>query len=346
MQQVATKGAVPAIARFTFSDPAELRDVIHSAEVKIVSTGPGPFRAELTTVNFPRLSILHGRISLPLVAHTAQLPGRSSIFFLADAEQQPMHANGKEFPPSWIAHPSRGSEDYLRAHAESRWAVVYLPTSDLSAASLALRGRELSAPATTQLSRPTTAPMARLLRLSRLANRFASDEAILVCRPQVEKAIEQALLEATVGCLDTGDDADLVSENPGYDVVMRRFERALEAHEGEPLFLSELCAEIGVSDRVLRRHCQKRLGIGPRRYLWLRRMHMARRALALADPSSTNVTEIATGNGFAELGRFAVQYRALFGEMPSATLRRAPELAPVKVRNDPSWIAGGKGVAG
>ena len=66
--------------------------------------------------------------------------------------------------------------------------------------------------------------------------------------------------------------------------------------------------------------------MGPAQYLWLRRMNLARRALRLADPGKTTVTAIATEFGFWELGRFAVQYRQLFGELPSATLRLAPDL--------------------
>jgi AraC-like DNA-binding protein len=65
--------------------------------------------------------------------------------------------------------------------------------------------------------------------------------------------------------------------------------------------------------------------MGPIRYLTLRRMHLARRALSRADSSMATVTQIATDHGFWELGRFAVAYHALFGEPPSTTLRRGPQ---------------------
>jgi len=80
-----------------------------------------------------------------------------------------------------------------------------------------------------------------------------------------------------------------------------------------------------VSERTLRLYCQEQLGMGPHRYLWIRRMNLARRALTLADATTKTVTEIANDHGFGELGRFAVAYRKLFGESPSATLRREPD---------------------
>ena len=127
-----------------------------------------------------------------------------------------------------------------------------------------------------------------------------------------------------VRCLTEGMPA--VNDNARHQrvPVMRRFERFLEENQGRPIYVAEICAAIGVADRTLRLHSLEHLGMSPHRYLWLRRMHLARRALALADPTTKTVTELANDRGFGELGRFSVTYRKLFGESPSATLRRAP----------------------
>jgi transcriptional regulator GlxA family with amidase domain len=58
------------------------------------------------------------------------------------------------------------------------------------------------------------------------------------------------------------------------------------------------------------------------RYLLLRRLNEARSALQRANPSMVSVAEVARNHQFLELGRFAVTYRAIFGESPSATLQR------------------------
>ena len=63
--------------------------------------------------------------------------------------------------------------------------------------------------------------------------------------------------------------------------------------------------------------------MAPKRYFYVRggcTWHYARCARQIT--GATTVTEIATRLGFWEFGRFSVHYKALFGETPSATLRK------------------------
>lgn len=96
----------------------------------------------------------------------------------------------------------------------------------------------------------------------------------------------------------------------------------LRAHLSEPIDLKRLAKVAGVRPRTLETHFRSFLGATP--LGWVRRMRLAnaRRDLERGGGRAT-VTSVALASGFKELGRFAVSYRALFGEAPSKTLRRS-----------------------
>jgi AraC-like DNA-binding protein len=104
--------------------------------------------------------------------------------------------------------------------------------------------------------------------------------------------------------------------------VISRLEELLAAKYDRELYVAEISRAVGVPARTLRSYCKKHLGMSPMRYLCLRRLRLARSALLAADPRTTTVARIATENGLFELGRFSVEYQKVFGEPPSATLRR------------------------
>jgi transcriptional regulator GlxA family with amidase domain len=54
----------------------------------------------------------------------------------------------------------------------------------------------------------------------------------------------------------------------------------------------------------------------------LHALALAEARAALQDPAARSVKQVALRCGFRELGRFAADYRAAFGENPSETLRR------------------------
>ena len=171
-----------------------------------------------------------------------------------------------------------------------------------------------------------------------MAGQIAATTPDLLALPEVARSLEQELVHVMVRCLAGGEALGMTAGGRRHDAIVARFEEFLEAHPDTPLYLTEICAGIAVSERTLRVACEEHLGMGPIRYLSLRRMHLVRRALLQADASRATVTRIATDHGFWELGRFSVAYRNLFGEQPSATLRRPAEHTWV-VLNRPSSLA-------
>ena len=165
--------------------------------------------------------------------------------------------------------------------------------------------------------------MARLRHLHAAAVQLALTVPDVLAKPPVTSLLEHELVRTMAGCLTSVPDNYKVTRRTTRLPVMQRFEDILAADPVKPLFVLDVCAKIGVSDRTLRMHCFEHLGMSPHRYLWLRRMNQAKRALSLADPQRTTVTQIAIDHGFWELGRFSVGYRRLFGEPPSVTLRNS-----------------------
>jgi transcriptional regulator GlxA family with amidase domain len=108
------------------------------------------------------------------------------------------------------------------------------------------------------------------------------------------------------------------------DLVVQAEAIAL-AELDSPLHISALCNALAVSERTLRKAFHNIHGVPPCRHLRMQRLSRARRALLSSDSSLTTVTEIATFYGFAELGRFSVEYRSVFGESPSETLQRTSQ---------------------
>lgn len=102
---------------------------------------------------------------------------------------------------------------------------------------------------------------------------------------------------------------------------VRRVIDYLQVHAAALPTMLELCKIAHLSERSLEYGFREYLGITPIRYLRLIRLNGVRRELLIACPESVKVIDIALIWGFLEMGRFAGEYRQLFQELPSETLR-------------------------
>ena len=177
-----------------------------------------------------------------------------------------------------------------------------------------------------------------------LALRICGDQqTVNIVEPTAAAAAEEELLHAVSGALEVS--ARAIDRHIGRPQVSRtrviaRCLELIDATAGQPLFIDDLCTATQVSERTLRNIFQEYFGVGPMRLLKVRQLREIRSALLKGDPVLDTVTRIAARFGVWDFSLFARNYRALYGEAPSQTLRR-PRGAASEGRGDvasPTWI--------
>jgi AraC-like DNA-binding protein len=305
----------------SFTDPFAYQSAFRSVDVELFPTARGKFCAELTQVSMNKLWMHGAHEDLPRVYIGAVKPHRTTIGFLTRADQPAMqHCSMAVLPGHIIINDT--DLMYRRTEANCDWGSMSLPKDDFDASCQAVTGREYAGSRLKHLVRPAPELMSRLLKVHDMVSRLAKITPDILSFPEVARALEQELILLMIRCLTEGEPSGMTTGGRRHDMIIVRFEEFLEAHPDQPLYLTEICAAIGVAERTLRVACEEHLGMGPIRFLSLRRMHLVHRALRQADPSATTVTRVATDHGFWELGRFSVAYRGLFGESPSESLRQ------------------------
>jgi AraC-like DNA-binding protein len=332
------------VKTYALSDPLCYQTAIQAATVELWPTSGGQFYGELTQIRMSKLWMQRFYVNLPQIQLVANEPGRKVFGFATEPNVPSFEHRGTGVRPGEIAFSGVGAF-HQRAPADFRHGTMSLKDDDVHAAYKALIGRDFAERKLKPVLRPSPELMSRLLKFHKIVGQLAHDTPDLLDVPELVRAIEHQLLHLMIRCFADGVAGDFTAGARRHDAILRRFEDFLAANPSRPLYLTEICEGIGVAERTLRAACEEYLGMGPIRYLTLRRMHLVRRALVAADASETNVTRVVTDQGFWELGRFSGAYRRLFGECPSETLRRPPTEKSTSL-NRPSSLAASNVAAG
>jgi AraC-like DNA-binding protein len=306
------------------------RDRLLGAEINVFPTTRGDFRADVTLVGLNWLVAGHYRMILPQIGVLTVRPGRRALSFLTE-HTAAMQYGGIKVLPGEIFVNGFDTVHHRTGHDHNSGSIS-LPDEQLSAAIEAVAGCNPPKNLQNCIIRPSPALMSRLLKLHKMVGQLAHDAPDILDQPETSRALEQHLTHLLVRCVAEGAGTETTTSARRHQAIVARFEQFLAENPDRPLYLTEICAGIGVAERTLRACCEDHLGMGPIRYLTLRRMHLVRRALLKADATNTTVPGIVADHGFWELGRFAVAYRVLFGESPSETLRHPRREAAIYLR--------------
>jgi AraC-like DNA-binding protein len=312
---------MPRSTASAFSEPIDFQAALRDAgSLSLFVTAPGKFHARLTQVSLHslRLSVVEensARIGF------LEVPA-NEVMMSFPLPNQPTPIWGGMAPRAGefiIIGP--GHRLHVRTEGPSRWGAIWLPEQDLANYFLELTGCTLKISPFAQVWRPPAAVDRHLLHLHGAAIRSAEARPNTIVSAEAAHGMEQQLIEGLVECLSKGRPDDQIStwRNQG---IMARFEELLNARQERHLRVDELCVAIGVSARLLRLRCREALGMSPIGYVRLRALCAVHEILRNPGLEAANVSHIARCHGFRDLGRFAAIYRSLFGELPSATLRR------------------------
>ena len=305
----------PILHDFRASDPEEFlsgspRGVRHQMTVQ----GRGRFEASRRRFASRGMIVSRGRTSLGVTHRTGT--GDYAFFTLVEDDAPPSSMNGLRFAGGTIVLCRAGAEVHSQTPGGGAWWNLCFPPARLDHAWTALFG---TAP-------PARPGIARVAPISpgRRAELFAGIAVALSgvgsdLGPTLSDGLLRLALEP-FGPPEDGRDVDRATASARRLGVVNGLVALAEAVD-EPLSLLEVCARLGVAARSLNAFSNAVLGMSAGAYLRRRRLH---RVLArLRSGEAASVTEAATRHGFWELGRFAAEYGAVFGETPSATLRSA-----------------------
>ena len=305
---------MPASGSTIFTDAdgyqASLRDIFD-----LLVLDPREFRARLTWVEMPNISLLRAREDSSRVAYVTFPQERAFVIFPLE-QNSSLICTGVELKFGDIMFHALGQRLHQRTTAATNWGSISLTRASLSQFGRAIVGEDLVEPREGQVLRPRRADCQRLLRLHMQAGRIAETRLGLLESEAIVHALEQDLILILMTCLSNGVEQKTWATVRSQSELLTKFEDLLAERPFRWWRTHEICHSLGVTERTLRASSSAVLGMSPRKYQRLRRLALVRAELAHVRPTLADSGELIARYGFANLTRFLAEYWDVYGQMP------------------------------
>ena len=246
------------------------------------------------------------------------------MFFAPIAWRGDFIFNGREVRRNELMISAR-PDGYATLGQERHTLAIGMRRARLQAVCEALSGSAHANPRDLDHRVTLASPMGRAVRAAALGILRGPAECILPNGRRVLPKAAEAELITAMALLLMEQDVWTTFRDPGTVdamAVVRKAKHMIDARNPQPATLADLCAAGGTSKAWLHKCFVEVHGISPMAYLRFRRLTFAReRLLDTVDPPRS-VKDVSLSLGFANGGRFAAAYAAIYGETPAATLTR------------------------
>jgi AraC family ethanolamine operon transcriptional activator len=324
-----TPDTPPAVTVVEISDPTSVGQSIEVIEQDVVQLESKPLRVRRVVVRLGTALVLFHSTNLAVRTRTKLHP--DFVAYTAFAPQAIGTVNGLPVGPDRVLTSMPGIEVEFVVAAGYESVTFLLPPDDIRAH---LRGRhredEFHLPYGVKLVTPSPAAARELYRWGRRLTDLAARQPEVFDVKQAQCASHVELLEILLATLRSAvqvESAPRELTRQGHSQVVQIAEDYALSHTAERLQVTDLCEAAGVSERTLQYAFKDLMGMTPMAYLIRLRLHRVRQTLRAATHASTTVSKEALRWGFWHFGDFSRAYKECFGELPSDTLRRSPEVA-------------------
>jgi AraC-like DNA-binding protein len=298
----------------------ELVDPVASARMHPMVLRAGAIRAEWCRADLDGVFIEVGDYSFPVAIRGETLPDRISL--LTPLARATGHLNGASLTPGLLHAAGPQTEVEGATGGTCSVGVISVPTADLDRRALAL-GVDLDVPDAHRFRVVTAVEPFRWQACFGSVMRAAQQRRD--CSP-VSDGARASVLELVARTFDRARQTTVPPRHANSLRIAKACADHARATRYHDITLATLCQTSGVSERHVRQAFYDCYGVSPTAYLRVAALNDVRRALVIGPPRRDAVSRAASEFGFWHLGRFAAQYRALFGESPRQTLGRRPLL--------------------
>jgi AraC family ethanolamine operon transcriptional activator len=229
----------------------------------------------------------------------------------------PVCVNGKRIGPGKIAILPPNAEFGIAGHGAVSWFSVFAP-GQLLDGDAESKNRSSSV----YVPQGKSQELKRLYSQVRKVQRCSARLGLSSLHSPGFALLQDDLLSTVCNVLWSGETSRAKGSTPNSRRLTAQAVELIHDYQGLKMSVRDLAVILDVSERTLEYAFRDQFDISPQAFLINYRLHQARKSLQSSGLGETTVAMVAAENGFFDFGRFAAKYLQLFGEHPSATLRR------------------------
>ncbi len=140
--------------------------------------------------------------------------------------------------------------------------------------------------------------------------------------PHIEKLVTDDFVPLLISNIPIKLNSKSFLKPSRREKLIAQAEQKMLADLEKPLTLKQLAQNLGSSSCALSFGFKDLFGVSPMRYLKIRRLNAVRQHLKASEPENCTITFLASKFGFYSPSHFTRDYKTMFGELPSETLRK------------------------